>query len=455
MSVFGTRSPYVDIPSAPTLVSPITIVPGDRHVPSNSFLNNLHGMKAYQGKDIILDGNFTEALKLNDYTSKPYSSGFDERFDKATLIGEPFRFVNTAGTIIGSAIAANHGLDVVTDANNFEFYGLDANNPLLIRTANNGAQLSSRVGGSRYIIQNAVIDSPGTSGTTFNYAVGGSRFYQYVELSFVRVFNPGQEGICYIGATNSGYDKHIKVIVHDCFSYNSNREGTQTEHIPDLLLYNNTCILTGQETPPPGGQNGLIQLHDVNGYVLNSIYDDPSAAIATNIGTIFTHGTTVRNCYFRWNNGQYFVGISTSSYFAGSPRLNGKPVLFDSCIFHFDNVGNIASLCDFNETGCDYEFRNCVFSPNILAIFTDNRVGNFKNKIIGSLGTNGNKTATITPPGYLSANYNLYSDYLNHGLIDETTVPYSGSLSYYKRRMGYRTPRPEIITIGGDSFAAR
>jgi len=410
----GLFKTYTDIPAAPSLSTPVTIIPSDEHVPSSSFLNTLHGMSSHVGKDIILDGNFIDSIYLNDYTptsAPPY-----------------YNFVNAIGAIYGSNAGGynRHGVSGVTDADHQRFYGLNALNPAIVRsTLQNGFQLSSRAGGAHYILQNIVIDTPGASGTTFNFGGGGSNFYEDILLNGVRVFNAGQEGICYIGNTSSGFHYINTATVHDCFTYNSQREGTQWEHINLLLAYKNTVINSGQSGA--GGQDGLIQLHDLGpgSLVRDSIYDG-----APNMGTAFTHGTTVRNCYFRWTTAApLFIGDATTSYFAGSSRLSGQPQLYDGCIFHCDNVGTLAQMANVAEVGCNIEFRNCIFSNNITALYLDTRAGSPSNSLIGTISTNGNSKAAITAPTY-GAGYNVYSNYLTHGLCNSTT--------YRNLHMGFR-----------------
>lgn len=345
-----------------------------------------------------------------------------------------YRVVNTAGDIYGSATSTAPGIQGVDDGNTdhkgnyIYFYGLDKDNPMLVRSGAglNGIQLGTKKSGAVFVFQNIVVDSPGSSGMSLNYGLGGGSYYKSIEASHIRVFNAAQEGF-YFGQTTTGFDKFENLTIHDCLSYNSIREGFQTEHVDNLLCYNNTVILSGQ-----GGvsqQNGLFQIHDVNGLLCNNIYDGAPA-----VGTAFTHGTTVRNCYFRYtdNTEQYFIGKAATTYFGGSSRLNGRPLLFDSCTFHLDNVGTIAFFANVAETDCDIEFRRCTFSPNILALYNDTRSTTKNNRLIGAINANGNTSAAITAPVY-GPNYSLYSASTAHGLCI--------SPAYQNLAMGYRTRR--------------
>lgn len=405
---------YLDIPSAPTLSSPATYIPSDINVPSQDFLYTLHGGVHNVGRDIKTSGAFTVGLYLRDHT--------------AIAPNIPYRIVNTAGDIFGTAGGVPHAMSLSVDADYLYYYGLSPSAPILCK-GQNGFQMNSRVGGSHHLIQNAVIDSPTASGCTFNFGAGGSNYYENINLSFLRSFNAGQEGICYIGHTSAPYDYINVAVVHDCFSYNSSREGTQTEHVNNLHLYNNTVILSGQTGG--AGQNGLIQLHDVNGLVENSIYDG-----APTPGTTFSHGITIRNCYFRWTAAAapLFIGDTSGAYFSASTRLNGLPILYDNCIFHNDSGSSLAKFATVAEKNCNIEFRNCVFSSNITALYDDIRGGAPTNSLIGTISTNGNSQAVLTAPTYISG-YNSVSDYLHHGLLSQTD-------QYYFKRMGYRTPRP-------------
>lgn len=410
----GHFKQYIDIPAAPTLSSPVTIIPSD------NYATGFYNMPALLGstKNAILSGNFLNAFNMRDAVGTS---------------GTPIILVNAAGTIIGAA-GVTHAIQTNNlPADHVRLYGLDKNNPMLLRTGNNGIQLGHNPTGSHFIIQNIVIDTPGTSGTTFNFGISGTAFYESIDISHLRVFNAGQEGICYIGNTGASYNG-VNIIhtatVHDCFSYNSKREGTQFGHINNLYSYNNTVNISGQETPPPGAQDGLFQVIDCNGLIENTVYD-----LAPYIGVYCNHGMTVRNCYFRYTANTAFgiLRSDTQSWAGTSTRLTNQPNLFDNCIFHVDSGSTLAKFCAVYEKNCNIEFRNCIFSSNITALYDDLRGGS-SYSLIGTINTNGNSSFTYTPPTYVS-NYSTYSDYTHHGLL----VPGN---TFYMRRMGNRTPRP-------------
>lgn len=401
---------YRVIPSAPSLTTPVTIIP------SNEYASGFYNMGALLG------------ASKNFKTSGNFSAGFNMR-DPVGTAGTPIVGVNTAGDIIGVLALGTHAIQTNNNPMDYLYmYGLDPTNPFLLRTANNGLQIGHNPTGSHSIFRNFVIDSPGTSGTTFNFGVSTTSFYENIDLSYIRVFNAGQEGITYIGNTGASYNgtNYINTAtVSNCYTYNSSREGTQFGHINVLLAYNNTIINSGQTGG--AGQNGLIQVHDCNGTVRDSIYDG-----APELGTFFTHGTTVQNCYFRWtNNNPIFVGRSDNAYFAAyANRLNGQPLLFNRCIFHCDNVGTLAHAATIEERTANVEFRDCIFSSNISALYLDNRAGGYSNTLVGTISTNGNSSASLTAPSYISG-YSTYSNYLYHGLTTSST--------YLTRHMGFRT----------------
>lgn len=401
---------YRAIPSAPTLSSPVTYVPGDRHVPSNSFLYSSHGGVHNLGRDVIFDGAFSSGVTLNDW---------------AAFAPPSYRIVNAIGAVFGDAALADHAIDDVNGADYWEWWGRDPANPILCRSlTQNGVQLSSRIGGSHHIIRNMVVDTPGSSGMTANYGTSSAMYYASLDIDNFRVIgytSGAQEGI-YIGHTSSGYDYIQNLSLTNFLAIRRGREGIQLGHINNATVSNFTCIDVGK-----GGtsqQTNLMQWHDNNGVMQNGILDT-----APNPFNIFTHGSTFRNILFRWTGAKGFIGdIATGSYFAGSPRANGQPVLFDGCYFWKDSVGTDV-VADWAETGCNIEFRNSGFSSNITgSILGDIRGGSPSNTKTGTTSTNGNFTQSFAAPVYMSQ---VYSDYITHGLV---TSPF-----YYNLGMGFRT----------------
>lgn len=406
---------YVDIPSAPTLTSPVTIIPSDNYA-AGLYFYTLHGMTHNQGCDIIVDGNFLNGMSLNDFT--------------ATIGGPPptpYRFVNAPGAIFGAAGGIPHAISTITDNDYLYFYGKSALEAP-INKGQMGFSLGSRVGGSHHVVRNWVMSGTVASGVTCNIGSGTpGRYYSNIDLSFVRSFNSGQEGICYIGHTSNPYDYIDTCNINDCFSYNSIREGTQTEHINNLHIWNVTVNLGGQ-----GGlasQDGIFQVYDSNGLIENCIFDG-----APYFGVFCNHGLTLRNCYFRYVNNTYWqiLRSDTQTWAATSTRLTGQPVLFDNCIFNVDSGTSLAKLVQILERNCDVEFRNCIFSTNIVSLWDDQRGASPPNSLIGLINTNGNTSQDIALPTYISG-FNDPNDFLHHGLCT--------SSYFLSRRMGYRTPR--------------
>lgn len=397
------RLPTV-IPSARALVSATTIVPGDAF--STGLFNYTLVNSGASGGDVILNGNFSDGMGFRLFNQAP-----------------SYYITNATGTIVGSATSTQHAIQNTLDCNNITFAGLDPNNPLLLRSgsAQNGVQLPSRSGGSTFTLQNIVIDTPGSSGATFNFGTGTDT-YSTVDVSFLRSFNAAQEGIIYAGNTSSTFDVIGTLTVHDCFSYNSQREGIQAEHVTNGAIYKNTCILAGQSGT--AGQNHALQLEDYNGYAKQCIFYKSQRPF-----NLFTHGTAISYCYFEFDTTFGFIGRTDNQSWSASPRLNNQPLTFDHCYFKWTGGGTLAHLTQIAERLANVTFTNCVLD-GITDFFEDIRVAGYTNILTGAVGSGGNTSATITSPTFNSL-YNSYSDYTYHGLCT--------SLTYLNQKMGYRT----------------
>ena len=219
---------------------------------------------------------------------------------------------------------------------------------------------------------------------------------------------------CISGIHPRGFHYIDTLYVRHYLAYNTSREGFQAEHVNYIDASKGTVKLVGQTGG--AGQNNTVQIHDSNGTIEGFIFDD-----APTLWNIFTHGFTFNNCTFIFN-AKGFIGDATTAYFAGSSRLNGQLVLFNNCKFIYVGAGNV-TLTDIAEVGCNYEFRNCTFTSNIIAIYNDIRAGSPTNSLIGTISTNGNTTASLTRPTY--TNFTATS-FTTHGLC---TSPYYISLS--------------------------
>lgn len=412
---------WIDIPSAPSLSSPTTIVPGDFCCGPGIFNFTLLPAPPSDGKT---SGNFTAGFSLRQFDG---------------TAAHEYRFVNTAGDVYGANGGAANGIGTTNSGNFLRLYGLNATNPMYCR-GNIGVQLPSATvasGGFNGTVQNVVINTCTNSGITGNYGINGTRYYENILVQFVRIFNPGQEG-GYWGDTGGSYDgtNYINILVYkNNFSYNCSREGTQFEHVNLLTATHNTCILSGQTGG--GSQNNSLQAHDLGpgSTISYSIYD--GSPIAFNI---FTHGTKVENDYFSFNTtisgGGYvynsFIGRTDNSYFSTSTRLTGDSLIFDGDYFNYTGAGTLDYLVQVNERVAHIIFRNCKFSTNITNIMRDNRAVGFTNTLTGNIGDHGNTSVAITAPVYIT-NYNNPDTPTVHGLINTSSV-------YYALHFGYRTP---------------
>lgn len=401
----STIKKRVDIPSAPTLKSPIPIIPSNDCCGGGIYVGG-----SGRGGDFKTSGNFTNGFSLREFDGD------------ATHI---YRFVNTAGDIFGSPSGAQHGVSITDRGNYLYFYGLDAASPGVTK-GHNGFQLPPVTGGAHFVVQNYVAKSTAASGLAANFD-GSASYYDNLSISFYRSFNAGQEGICYLGATHAGFAYINVANVYHNFSYNSSREGTQFEHINLLTSHHNTCIRAGQ-----GGsseQNNSLQAHDLGpgSTISYSIYD--GAPVPFNI---FTHGTTISHTYFGFNKASGYIGRTDNCYFSSSTRLRGDSLIFDGDYFNYTGPGTLDYLTIVDERVAHIVFRNCTFSPNIKAIYVDRRAAGYTNTITGNLGDHGNRSAKIAAPVYVSG-YNNPDDYLNQGLIN-------ASSPYYSLHFGYRTP---------------
>jgi hypothetical protein len=414
---------YLTIPSAPALTAPVTIIPSQ----------DCCGGAIYNS---TLVTNSPKHIKTAGIFNRTASSpgGLSLR-EWAGTISDWYTVVNTLGDVYGiQGSLKAHGVSTTNFGNFIKFYGLSPIAPMVV-TGENGFQLPANVGGSQFVIQNAVAKSPAASGATFNFDTSSGSYYENTNISFFRSFNAGQEGICYIGATHPGFAEHNIVKVTHNFSYNSSREGTQFEHINLLRAFNNTCILPGQTGG--AGQNNAVQAHDLGpgSEIAFSIYD--GAPVAFNY---FTHGTKTHDNYFSFNlstnAGSYtynsFIGRTDNSYFSTSTRLTGDSIIFDGDYFNYTGAGTLDYLVQVNERVANIIFRNCKFSSNIAHIMRSERVAGFSNTLTGDIGDHGNVTVSITAPIYVSG-YNMQDLYSLQGLL-VTSSP------YHALHIGYRTP---------------
>jgi len=407
---------YLPLAAAPSLTAPHTTIPSDDYAPGFFTYANFGGTNTV-GNDVILSGNFNLGLDCNGFSTTVNPSPY-------------YRMVNFDGaTVLGSSSLADHAMQTIGSFSGVELYGKSATEPLVFKSqTQNGAQIGSTSFGSYFLFQNCVVKGAGASGMTANFG-STSIYYESVTLYQYRTFNTGEEGICYLGHTSNPFSYLNYATVTHCFSYISQREGTQFEHINYLTSHHNTCVLPGQTAT--GGQNHGLQAHDIGAgsTIAYNIYDGSKYPF-----NIFTHGLTISYTYFGFTNSGTgyggFIGRTDNSYFSTSPRLTGEPLIFYRCYFNYTGVGTLTYMTSIEERVANIIFLECVFSPNITNAYLDNRVAGYTNTITGTIGTNGNTSATILSPTYITG-YNDQDDYEHQGLL---TSPF-----YLSLRMGYRT----------------
>src|SRR5258706_2828110 len=323
----GLWRKYVPIPSAPSQSSPHTLVPGDAvsgccgaGIFDSLLLSGNHQVKT--------SGNFSAGLSLRNWIGTASS---------------PYVIVNTAGDIYGNAAGGAEGVSRTGNGNYWYLYGLSATAPMIVK-GNNAIQLPAHTAGGNFIVQNAVGRYPLAAGITANFDTSSGSYYGGLNISFWRKFGTGvdatdQEGICYLGATHTGFATIANVVLTNNFSFTSAREGIQIEHITLATVTHNTCILAGQGGV--GGQTNSLQAHDLGpGSVIRyNIFDNSPIAF-----NIFTHGTKIQDNLFVFSSAASFIGRTDNAYFSTSPNLTGDSLIFDGDYFLYNGGGSIAKL---------------------------------------------------------------------------------------------------------------
>src|SRR5260221_4642053 len=318
---------YVDIPSAPTLKNPTSLVPSKECCGGGIYNFSIAGSPG-KGGDIKTSGNFTNGFSLRQFDGD------------ATHV---YRFVNTAGDIYGAPSGVQHGVSTTDHGNYLYFYGLQAASPGVTK-GHNGFQLPAASGGTHFIVQNYVGKSTGASGLTANFDSVSGSYYDSLIIRFYRTFDAGQEGICYLGATHPGFAYIHSADVYHNFSYKSAREGTQFEHINFLTAHHNTCVLAGAGGVPE--QTNSLQAHDLGpgSTIRYSIYDGSPVPF-----NVFTHGTTISHNYFGFTTAAGFIGRTDNCYFSSSTRLRGDSLIFDGDFFNYTGPGTLPYLTEIDE----------------------------------------------------------------------------------------------------------
>lgn len=422
----GYTTRVTPVPDRPAFATPLTKTAAQLIVAGQLFRQDFGAASDTDGKDLLLSGSFTLGLSPNSLKGNP----------------KPFRVSNVDNnTIIGNAARApgSDTMDQVSSCTNFEIHGKSESEPFVITSQGSAINFSSAsVAGTIFKCCNVFTQNTGYAGALINVG-GGSNVgngwngttYKKILVRFWRSRGNYAEGEgLYFGHTSSPYATITELVLLQAHIMDKGREPFQIEHCSKVLCYNGTSYFTGNSGL--GGQTNLIQIHDSNGTIENWIFDG-----APNLWNLFTHGFTFRNCYFRWTNGLGgFIGNTDSSYFgpvSTNPRLNGLLVLFDNCVFHADTPGNVATLTDVAERFCNFEFRNCQFSTNILALYNDQRGASPPNLLIGTPTSNGNTYVNWTRPEY--AHFDI-TEHKRYGTVT--------NYNHVQRGMGWKTPLPGV-----------
>ena len=398
----GLWRKWVDIPSAPTLVSPTTIIPsgdccgGALYVPPGG---------STAGGDVILNGDFNRSP----------NGGFGARqWDgDATHI---WRIVNAAGTVLGTPSGSGHGFTGVDHGNYIYLYGLSAAEPGVSKGQFGVYHLANTAGGHVYV-QNWVGKSTTAGSFQANSVSAGGLSYDTARYKFCRSFF-GQEGL-YLGYTSPGYAKFNYIYVKHFFSYNSTRESFQIKGANSADISNVTSVGAGQSHA--GAQDRNFQWDDSNGRLHHSIFYNGYEG-----AQIFSHGSRFDHLFISWSNNGVAANIFIGDTAAGafdfpSSRLNGDSLIFENlCI---KKEGTVATYAfNVNLRDAPIIFRNCTLD-NITNMFQDNRAVGFTNTITGSVGNHGNVTGTCATPTFVTG-YNDPDNYLLQGLSLTTDAWY-------------------------------
>lgn len=432
--------PYVDIADAPTLTSPKSLASGSESLAGYIQNTDIGTVNNFVGKDVILKGAWNSGFIVRGLQSNP---------------GKPVRFVNFDNSVtLGTSTLGQDTVQQVNQATNVEFYGKSLLAPMYILAGSSGvsgANWGSSPSGTSISFYNTIVKNAGYGGILCNFGTGtnvghgwNGDLYEEVFLRHFRTHGLVSEGEGgYFGHTSATYAELERVILLQMSAMNKGREAWQGEHNRKLLAYHHTNRNVGQNTGGLLEQQNLNQIHDCGTGVNTVIVENCIFDGAPNLLNIFSHNIIYRNCYFRWTNGQPgYIGDSTTSYFAGSPRLTGVQQLYEKCYFFADNGGaSVPYMNQCAEPGCNIQYKDCVSSANIGAFLQDQRVGSPANSFIGTVTTNGNTQLSWSTfdqhyrPTYISddpddhANYCLVSHPWFHAMGMGRRTPAKGKLN--------------------------
>lgn len=364
-----------------------TLVAGDVAVPGFIFTSDL------TKKEVVLSGAWTNGINLNALLGE---------------LGNPYVFTNENGsTLIGTTSLAGSAFAGVggTGVNYIKLTGKDKDTPFIVSAGSgqSGVLFNPQVAGAILRFNNVIAKDVGYAGFLFSSPSSGGSYWKKLILTFC-----GKDGLVTEG--ESHYFGHVStdtraeniVLVH-CFGKDNGREGLQIKWADRTRAYNGTYRNVGQ-VADTAQQHGWQVEVSKDTQIIDNIFDGCKRPF-----NIFSHDIIIDGGFTRWTSTAGYIG-KASTFWSGHPNLTGVKVIFKNHTFIFDNAGS-GYLAQWEETGCDLEFQNCVFSDNInSSIVQDIRVGG-TNNLIGTTTTNGNtvvaKATLLTlMPTYVSNTYN-------------------------------------------------
>lgn len=406
----------VDIPSAPSLTSPVTIIPTQDCCGGATYNYTLIGGVG-SGGDVIPSGNFTRSP----------NGGFGARqWDgDATHI---YRVVPAAGTILGTASGSGHGFTTIDHGNYIYLYGLSPAEPGVSK-GQFGVWFPATAAGGHFYVQNWVGKSTTAGSFQANAGNGGGAYYDTVRYKFCRSFTSSQEGL-YLGFTSPNYAKFNYIYVKHFFSYNSNRECLQIKGANSADISNVTSVGAGQSHT--GAQDRNFQWDDSNGRLSYSVFYNGYEG-----AQIFSHDSRFDHLFISWSH-----TLSTSNILLGrtdtgaafdypSSRLNGDSLIFENLCIKKEGAAYAFGAFDVQNRDAPIIFRNNTLD-GISYMYDDNRAVGYTNTITGTVGTQGNVTGTCPTPTFVT-NYSDPDNYAVQGLLNSSDT-------YKLLHYGYRSP---------------
>lgn len=322
-------------------------------------------------KNVILSGAFNNGLALNGLNND---------------IGDPLILTNeNSSTTIGTTSNATAAFGIVNVTNNVEYWGKSKTEPLKIfaGSGQSGIQFNPQVGGAIVRIYNIEASDLGYSGMLFSAPSSGGSYFKKVTACWFALDGLVTEGEhTYLGNVSTSTPFERVVLLHNS-GRNKGREPLQFKWCEQSRVYNHTYRNVGQVSD-------TAQQHGIQVEVSKDtiIYDVAIDGCKRSIN-LFTHDLIVDGGFIRWTSSDGYIG-KAETFWPGNANLNGKKVLFRGVTFIRDITGS-GYVAQWEETGCNLEFQNCVFSDNInSSIVQDNRAGSPTNTLTGTTTTNGN-----------------------------------------------------------------